>query len=306
MKEQLIRESEKTAIGRYLLNMGRKVINKLKENRIILYFKDRRDLHKFFGYLNDDDYIYEKEIELLPKILSFGDKAFDIGANIGPYTYYLSKIVGAAGTVYSFEPGKRAYNLLTSVLKKYNLDNVQSFNIAVSDQSGQVTLHVPFYNTGHAQIDNKDPIKGKKEVVHTITLDEFYFNNSIENLRFIKCDCEGAELKVFQGGTNLLKKEKPIILCEIAEIYSVKFGHSSNEVLKFLSELGYKCFVYDYKREILVPTYETRFVGTGHVWSRKSANLANNNYVFIHESEIDNFKTYIKFNEVKNEKEKAK
>ncbi|NQE54074.1 Hexuronic acid methyltransferase AglP [ANME-1 cluster archaeon GoMg3.2] len=298
MKVILKRELEKTAIGRYLLNKIRKAMNKFEENRIILYFKDRRDLHKFFWYLNDDDYIYEKEIELLPKILSFGDKVIDVGANIGPYTYYLSKIVGEAGIVYAFEPGKRAYNLLTSVLKKYNLNNVQNFNIAISNKEGHVTLHVPFYSTGHAQIDNKGPIKGKREIVRTITLDEFYFSNSIQNLRFIKCDCEGAELEVFQGATNVLKKEKPIILCEIAEVHSIKFGHSSNDVLKFLSELGYKCFVYDYKKEILVPTHEIHFVGTGHVWSDKGANLANNNYVFIHESEIDNSRTYINFKEV--------
>lgn len=298
MKEGLKRELEKTAIGRYLLNTLRKVLNKFEGNRIILYFKDRRDLHKFLEYLNDDDYIYEKEIELLPKILSFGDNTIDIGANMGSYTYYLAKIIGEGGTVFSFEPGKRAYNLLTSVLKRYNLNNVQTFNIAVGDQSGQVILHVPYYSTGKAQIDNKDPIKGKKEIVQTITLDNFYFSNAIQNLRFIKCDCEGAELKVFQGATKLLKKEKPIILCEIAEVHSVKFGHSSNDVLKFLSELGYKCFVYDYKSEILVPIYETCFVRTGHVWSNKSANLANNNYIFIHESEIDDFKTLFNFNVV--------
>lgn len=297
MNNVVIRKLKKIAIIRYLLNVAWKLagilIKELGKRSVVLYFVDIKTTQEFSKYLNNEPYIYEKEIELLPKILSFGDNVFDVGANIGQYAYYLSKIVGEAGAVYSFEPGKRAYRMLTSTVKRYHLNNVQTFKIAISNISGEATLYVPSYKIGHAQLENKNPVEGKREICRTATLDElFYFNRAIQNLRFIKCDCEGAELKVFQGAINLLKKEKPIILCEIAEVHLVKFVHSVNAVVNFLKELGYKCFTYDYAQKILIPTSEINLKG-GHVWSKKDSDLENNNYIFIHKSDISNLKTCI-------------
>ena len=53
---------------------------------------------------------------------------------------------------------------------------------------------------------------------------------------------EGFEFEVFKGAKNTLKKFKPMVLVEIEERHTLKYGLNPNDVLKFFKKLGYTCY----------------------------------------------------------------
>jgi len=73
-----------------------------------------------------------------------------------------------------------------------------------------------------------------------------------KKVTFIKCDVEEAEIMVFKGGRTLLARFHPVILCEVVEKYTKRYGYSPEEVFGFLKELGYQSFIFDSKK--LMPT----------------------------------------------------
>ena len=74
------------------------------------------------------------------------------------------------------------------------------------------------------------------------TLDEFVFESGINKLDFIKCDVEGSELFVFQGGMHSINQYKPIIYTEMLRKWSAPFGYHPNDIIKLFGDLGYRCF----------------------------------------------------------------
>ena len=60
---------------------------------------------------------------------------------------------------------------------------------------------------------------------------------------FIKCDVEGAELFVYQGGIESIQKNQPIIFTEMLRKWSAKFNYNPNEIIDLLFGLGYRCFI---------------------------------------------------------------
>ncbi len=58
----------------------------------------------------------------------------------------------------------------------------------------------------------------------------------------IKCDVEGAELFVFQGGMKAIAKCRPIIFCEMLRKWAAKFAYHPNDIVALLRDAGYRCF----------------------------------------------------------------
>ncbi len=253
---------------------------------------DRNSFIEFQRLVEDSDYLYEKEIEFLPSIIHKGNIVLDIGANRGEYSFYLSGIVGKNGTVAAFEPGNRAFALLEKIKNHYKLENLKLFNFAITNRKGDETLIVPYFNR-QSQLKSERPIKGRKEIVTTTTLDDLLSDLKFSHVDFIKCDTEGSEYFVFSGGIKSIEKFKPIIQVEIADLHSTRFGYTSLDVLNLLRSINYLTYYYHFEKKKLIKTDTIEMKTDSHVWSRKSENLSNNNYFFIHSSRLDDFKNLI-------------
>jgi hypothetical protein len=72
-------------------------------------------------------------------------------------------------------------------------------------------------------------------------LDEFIDENPVK-IDFIKCDVEGAELLVYQGGLETIKRDNPIIFTEMLRKWSAKFNYHPNQIIDLMAEIGYDCF----------------------------------------------------------------
>lgn len=193
----------------------------------------------------------EPEMQLIKSLVSRGDRVADVGANLGVYTTELSLAAGPAGKVYSFEPVRENYDILSTVVRKMHLDNVLTFNLALGSSPAESYIVIPdmedfrgFYWAHLASPGDQ----GRREKVKVGTFDELFSSGVIQRLEFIKCDVEGGELEVLLGGVEMIQSQTPGWLIEVSR-------QTSDRVFKLLQGLGYRSFVFN---ERLIETHSYR------------------------------------------------
>jgi FkbM family methyltransferase len=251
-----------------------------REERRRLQALDGQNYAKVHALLRDPGYVYEKELFLLPQLLTAGATVFDIGANDGIYAWNLSRLVGTAGLVVSVEPGRRAFQALKRVVREECLTNVRLHRAAVGAAPGKANLYVPDY-TKTAQIDCNGHIEGPRETVEMLTVDDLARRHKVTSLDLLKADVEGAELLVLRGAQKVLTELKPHLILELADVHLVKFQTTGLEILHHLWDLGYRSFEFGPVTRKLHPVERVTLKG-GHTWSRLDEDLSTNNYIFVH------------------------
>lgn len=171
----------------------------------------------------------EPEYGILDSLISHGDWAIDIGANIGHYTKKLSDLVGPKGRIIALEPVPETFSFLAGNVQLFKYHNVSLFNVAASDQIAVVGMSIPYFDTGlrnyyEAHLTND----GSALKVITLPLDILNIPHAI---KLVKIDVEGHELAVLRGMINLLRENHPAIIIEA----------NSPGSIEFLLEFGYKC-----------------------------------------------------------------
>ena len=96
-----------------------------------------------------------------------------------------------------------------------------------------------------------DSLSGKIEV-ESQTLDN-YMKKIRGKASFIKIDVQGAEGLVFEGGKEVLKNHKPVILMEFWPYGLKNNGTNPMNLLILLHNIGYRFFVLDTKSQQLKP-----------------------------------------------------
>lgn len=186
--------------------------------------------------------LYERRaISALPLLLKAGDNAIDIGANFGGYTPTLSKLVGASGQVWAFEPIPGVFNQLK--LRTKNLSNVRLFNLALSNRAQEaLTLHIPLLSHGApepslASIEELAP-PCQKITIKVECLDAL--SPQLTALAFIKIDVEGHESACLEGAVETIARLKPVIQFEENDLvgrfdWFKGFAERTKMVLKYFS-----------------------------------------------------------------------
>ena len=148
---------------------------------------------------------YEADKQKLMTELSLeGTTVLDIGANVGFFSIFLSRLVGATGNVISFEPLPRNIEFIYQHIQLNKIDNIEIISAAVSDKIGKMKFaNSPLYAQGYLTD------KGNVEV-NVITLDSLH--NFINPVSLVKIDVEGAEIDVLRGGEKFFLENRPIIL----------------------------------------------------------------------------------------------
>jgi len=205
-------------------------------NKLGLFFS----IFYFYWMLKNDRLISnEQEFFKLKSFVKKNSSVIDVGANIGRYTFALSKIVGQKGFVYSFEPMCRSFLILNSLVFLSNLKNIILFKSALGNRNEKILMkelyiykNNPFLfdtNTGSYVIKKMINLTNNNLINYALKLDDLCIKDKIS---FIKIDIEGNEYEFLLGAKNLIKKNKPILLIEI--------HNNFNKVLKLLYKLNYK------------------------------------------------------------------
>lgn len=202
--------------------------------------------------------VEQSDHEMVMNLTQDNTIIFDIGANVGWYTLNLAKRYPNS-YVYAFEPVPKTFVDLQRHIVLNRLTNITAFNFGFSDKEGTVDFYYYPEDSGNASLVNVsgyDNVKTFKCAVWK--MDRFAHENNTHP-DFIKCDVEGAELLVFNGGMKTLERDKPIIFTELLRIWSAKFGYHPNDVISLLKGLGYRCFSaeYDTLTEVFTVTEKT-------------------------------------------------
>ncbi len=186
----------------------------------------------------------EKDFFYFMKLIPDGGLVLDLGANIGVTSYHLSKKLPLS-TIFSFEPLELNMNTLKRIKKKYNLTNLQEYLIAVGEKNGVLEMVMPIINNvpmhGLSYVihdENTKNNEGLKYQVPVICLDGFGpIKTAEKNVTAMKIDVENFEYFVLKGGEKLIKKDHPIIYCELWD------NNNRKKSFELLNNLGYSALV---------------------------------------------------------------
>ncbi len=186
--------------------------------------------------------IYDLPVsEALWRLLEPGDRALDLGANLGYMTALMAFRVGAAGRVLAFEPQPAVYACLAENLRRWEKNGlsgvVQAYELAISNIEGSVQLIVPpefAANRGLAHLARM----GEPDGIPTVTVAAARLDDLTGRDEFavMKIDIEGHERQALEGATGLLAGRRVRhIIFEAQEQYP-------NPVSQLLESFGYAVF----------------------------------------------------------------
>lgn len=190
-------------------------------------------------------YQYEQEeIEMILGLIqcSGAGTIFDIGANIGYVSLCVAKTFSEK-KVFSFEPIPSTFEQLCANINLNNIFTITPLNHGLSNLAGPVEFF--FYPEGSGNSSLKQLVEVDSLIkieTHVKTLDQVVDESGVSP-DFIKCDVEGAELLVFQGGGKTLQTARPIVYTEMLRKWAAKFNYHPNDIIRYFTDLDYECFV---------------------------------------------------------------
>lgn len=181
----------------------------------------------------------QREIELLAQRLPRGGVLVDIGANMGLHSIQLASLVDGL-RVLAFEPVAHTYGVLQrNIVKNGVQDRVAPIHLALAEEPGTLRLTNQLQVGNFVVPDGTAAAAGVTEEVQARRLDEV-LEEHVSHVDAIKCDVEGAELSVLRGARATLERDHPLLLLEIDERWAARYGFSGADVVRFLTDLGYR------------------------------------------------------------------
>jgi FkbM family methyltransferase len=178
--------------------------------------------------------------DFLMRYLRDGMVFIDVGANNG-YYYSLKVARRFSGcSVYCFEPDTRILYHLRKNVAYNQLGNVVVVPQALSSYCGTARMTAGLDASNFLVVDGA--VSFPTVEVECTTLDDFVTRNSIARVDFMKVDVEGGEYNFLKGGKTTLESLAPIVCLELNDILLRRSEASTDLVLSFLGDLGYKCF----------------------------------------------------------------
>jgi len=213
----------------------------------------------------------EHELSVLPKFVSRGGTAIDIGANDGVFAFALSRLVDR---VEAFEPNPDyalfARRMLGSraVLHETALSNTTGraeFVVPVSEEG--VVLHLG----GSLRQPPGPAARALRFDVVVRTLDSYAF----EDVRVIKIDVEGSEMDVLQGGRQTIERYRPALIVELLTGTHAEPIELTREICR---TYGYQSWIVTKEGAFVEALPVIQSLGTNTTWG---SSILNRNVLFL-------------------------
>jgi FkbM family methyltransferase len=234
-----------------LASLFRSVGNKVYKHAFPIY-------HVF--YRGFKAYTDRAERQLLRHILFPGAVVADVGANIGIYSEFLSRCVGPAGMVHSFEPSPDNFRRLCAATR--NLSNVLLSQAAVGEHSGESELYI----SEKLNVDHRtymaDGDSRHTAPIEMIALDDYFKPG--QRVDLIKMDIQGYELHALRGAKRVLQENPRVQLqLELWPAGLEQAGENWEDLVEMLNGLGMNLRLV--ARYGLIP-FDTRVVRRDPSW----------------------------------------
>lgn len=245
---------------KYLLANGLIRILKILPDLALIYIRNNLQLVKRMDYesypisLAVDSYVEynvrlhscSKEPETVKYIETFvkdGDVVFDVGANVGAYSFVIQKFTKGKAKVYAFEPSFSNFAQLNkNILINECQGSVIPIPIALSDRKMLATLQQHDISPGAARnilartSEQRCSSTVYEQPVLSYRIDDVVKEFDIAIPNHIKLDVDGGELSVLKGANETLSDASVrSIMVEID-----KRPDDANPIVQFLIGKGFK------------------------------------------------------------------
>lgn len=199
----------------------------------------------------------QKLLENAAETVKPGSVIWDVGANMGLFSFAAAGLAGAKGRVYSFEPDVMLVSLLRrSARLNPEAAPVEVIPCAVSDSVALVRFNIAARSRASNSLAGfgASQTGGIRETQTVLTVSLDWMAERIPPPDVLKIDVEGAELGVFRGAARLLETRRPCIIFE-------SHPESREEVSTQLLKLGYSLYDSDLpatcREPLREPAYNT-------------------------------------------------
>lgn len=215
-------------------------------------YLDDTDLCAVPSQLINKGFYEHEELEMVIRILNLLPKNstfLDVGANLGWYGINVLKNFPDM-SVYAFEVVPDTAKRLRDNFELNGLkDNIYIYNYGLFTENTKKSFYYDVVASGASSMADLRELSTTKVIeVEMKRLDDVSIK--FDNVEFIKCDVEGSEYFVYQGAEETIKKYKPVIFSEMLRKWSAKFGYTPNNIIDFLNQKGYDCFVISEEKKL--------------------------------------------------------
>jgi FkbM family methyltransferase len=178
-----------------------------------LYLKAREDPPNIAS-LNGEELVQK---QLLAKFAKGRETmiAFDVGANIGDWTWSLLERASRQDMaekvrIHSFEPVPTTFQILQKRIDEHPLkSSVQVQQLALSSEDGAAEMYLTGETAGSNSLypdalrKDQERISIEKSTTHT-----YCSKNEIPAIHYMKCDVEGHDMEVIHGARRLFDEQR--------------------------------------------------------------------------------------------------
>jgi FkbM family methyltransferase len=172
-----------------------------------------------------------------------GSVVWDIGANVGLFSFSAAVLAGTSGFVLSIEPDVWLAQLLTRSAHRVrngspNTSQVAILAAAVSETNriGELNIATRARASNHlVEVPGSSQTGGDRCRQYTVTISLDFLLEYFPPPSVLKIDVEGAETKVLRGASRLLQTARPTIWCEVS-------SENSESAAQLLHQAGYQLY----------------------------------------------------------------
>ena len=160
-----------------------------------------------FPYFDPPQFFYKHGAIYLDKAVTdrlAGGVFYQCGAFCGASAIVMNQFNPAK--IYAFEPSVGNQMFLRANVTRANIQNLEMYQIAIGDRSGQLTLNAD-------RDQNGKPCQTK---VPLVPLDLFEEKKSVQGrVAWIQANVGGAGLRVVKGAEKIIKRDKPLLTISV-------------------------------------------------------------------------------------------
>ncbi|HHV04944.1 MAG TPA: FkbM family methyltransferase [Anaerolineaceae bacterium] len=163
----------------------------------------------------------------------------DIGASIGEFCVEAA-LQAPDGRVIAFEPNPGSINILRQNVRVNSLKNVESYNVGIWKEKGEITLEIKHDESIQARTLDCDKDAGpdsRRTTIPVLSLNEMMKLIDADKIDLLKIDTEGTEFEILMSQpTEVLGRIERIIL----EVHERRPEKTVAQLGQFLESMGYK------------------------------------------------------------------
>jgi FkbM family methyltransferase len=178
-------------------------------------------------------------LKLVREVVSPGAVVWDVGANVGLFSFAAASVAGPTGLVVALEPDTWLVQLLRKSALEQPADSapVKVVPAAVAAENSVRTLCLAARSRASNHLAEFGTIQtgGEREHQSVVAVSLDWLLESLPPPSVVKIDVEGAELEVLRGASRLIETARPVVLCEV-------IPSTEREVTAFFRSHDYQIF----------------------------------------------------------------